>query len=186
MKKLVGVAALALFIAVPAYGGIATFGDVQNDVLAGTDAILNVTIAVETLAAFDGVDCIVGWHEAGDLTFEYHPDFIAATMIQLPPAYDEHAYYMNDAKLGGTQFGAPISDTTPILMGTVTLETDGLAVGNYIVEINYAEDGNYSKLGLAGVTEELNGSGYVRVVPEPASLMLLGLGAAVGLRRRRA
>ncbi|MCP4593615.1 MAG: PEP-CTERM sorting domain-containing protein [bacterium] len=186
MKNLVGIAACALLVAVPAFGdATATFTDVQNDVVAGTDVILDLTVTVGGLAEFDGVDCILGWHQAGDLTFDYSQTFKDNTLIQSGPTYDTLAgFYTNDAKLGGTQFGSAIGST--ILVGQATFKTDGLAPGDYLVEINPTEDSGYSAIGLLGNTEPLSGSGFVTVIPEPASLMLLGLGAAVGLRRRRA
>ena len=188
MKKLVGVAALALFVAVPAYGATATFGDIVNDVLPGTDVILSIAVAVDTLTGFQGVDMVVGWKEAGDLTFAYDAGFIAAMNANLvDPPYDDlfSPPYTNDVTIGGT---SSTDVGTSIVVGQATFKTAGLAVGIYYADVDptAAGDDGWSMLSLGAETEPISGRGEVRIIPEPASLMLLGLGAAVGFRRRRA
>ena len=74
-------------------------------------------------------------------------------------------------------------------MGTLTVGTEGLDVGEYEVLVDSLRDFDWSVIGLATrtefSTETLSGSALVNVVPEPMTLSLLGLGALALLRRRR-
>jgi hypothetical protein len=192
MKNLMAMATAVLLTASTVFGGSATFvatSPGSDTVLlnSGTPATLDVTVATASLPNIDSVDLVIGWNRTQDLTFAYSAAFVAAmtTYLQNPP-YDESLYpagytnsmYMSGAKNGG--IGA-----TSILVGTLTLQTTGLALGDYPVTVSYATD-TTSQLAYQGTNDSLNGTGTIHVVPEPASLMLLGLSAAAGLRRRRA
>ena len=92
-------------------------------------------------------------------------------------AYD-NGFYVHDVYAGGNNTAAV---TGPILLGTVHLNTAGLADGDYIVQINGSSD-QTSLLGFNAQTEAITGQGIVHV-PEPASILMLS-GAFVALRRR--
>ena len=95
--------------------------------------------------------------------------------------------YTNDLLFGGNNFNLW---TAPLLVGTLTIDTAGLAEGEYSFGVSSAQETNrlgfgLSALGLGINTEPLEGAGFLNVVPEPMTLSLLGLGALALLRRRR-
>ena len=92
--------------------------------------------------------------------------------------------------------GAP----SPVFpLGTLTIDTTGLAVGDHFLYIGdqvargdgpgdpLGRDGGFSKIAFNsdGTSEPLMGTGVITVVPEPATLALLGLGAIGFIARRK-
>ncbi len=80
--------------------------------------------------------------------------------------------------------------SAPLLEATLTIDTTGLAEGEYSFLVSAAEDRNRIGTGLSGLGrgfsfDPLEGAGFLNVVPEPMTLSLLGLGALALLRRRR-
>ncbi|MCH7840883.1 MAG: hypothetical protein IID38_11710 [Planctomycetes bacterium] len=71
----------------------------------------------------------------------------------------------------------------PLLLGSLTVDAAGLAIGEYAVIVDPDRDGGLSIVGLrGGAFESLNGMGVVRVIPDPGTLTLLAL-ATMGLGR---
>jgi hypothetical protein len=68
-------------------------------------------------------------------------------------------------------------------VGAITLDASGLSPGDYEVFVDSDLDFGTSSLGLGTAGEPLFGSAVVRVLPEPATLALLGVGASVCGRR---
>lgn len=187
MRKplLIGIS-LGCLLAAPALGALATFeglnpGSMGNEVWvdAGTDAQFNITLSVQTLAEFNLADLIIGSNEVPDLSFEFSPAWTAAMSTLTGPMYD-NGFYAQDVYVGGS---STASVGTSLLLGTLTVKTDGLPDGDYIISIDGANDAT-SVLGMNADSEELNGFGTIHI-PEPSCLgLLLAAGFIACLRRR--
>jgi hypothetical protein len=81
----------------------------------------------------------------------------------------------------GTQSPTPANQ----LLGTLTISTAGLEPGEYYVGIDADRDGGQSLLTAGTSSEPLYGAGKVRVIPEPATIILLGFGGYLSFARRR-
>lgn len=85
--------------------------------------------------------------------------------------------------LGGLAFPSGISGAN-ILLATVTLEGDAIGSTDLLLSVTPGDQTEGFALDPIGFDGNVTlGSGELNVVPEPASLMLIGLGA-LALRRR--
>lgn len=190
MKNLICIAAVAL-MAVPALGAVATFESFGGDTpgtdtftdVAGVPAVFDISVTTDELTEMDTVQLLIGWNESNDVTFEYSEEFNTKMgLYVMDPVYDPPPGHHNkDVLTSGVNFG---DVGTSILVGTLTLDTTGLLEGFYDVVIDGLNDSK-SKVSRGADKEPVVGGGTIHIIPEPASLMLLGLGASAFLRRRR-
>lgn len=165
-----------------AFAGTVSFTpttDATVDRAAGDPSTVSFEVRAigDGLTTFEAVDIVFG---SDDLTFT---GFEFATFTRFFEGIDNPANrssLANDLKLGF--FGLPVASGS--LLGTLTVDTAGLADGVYSITVDSALDNQVSTIALGVVSETLTGSAAVTVVPEPATMTLLGL-AAVGLLRRR-
>ena len=203
MRKVAAISLVTVFATSSAFGGLVTFGTgmVEIDITAPGPhtATFDVTIESSTIDVFTAVDLIFG---SDRLTipadgFTYSDDTIGAVIASvigggagstLAPPYGcfGSCVYASEAFVGTFA-----SDGFPnaLLFGTLTVDAAGLDIGEYSVMVDSERDGGVSQLifSFEGVDffDPLNGIGIVHVVPEPATIALLGLGAIGLLRRRR-
>lgn len=197
MKKVLASLAVMGFLAANAFGGTVFFedmvaGDGDNivNVAAGTPAVFNVGVADTQASPFQSVTLLMGSKDGLSLAFEYDPAWVATTTaVPATPA----SWGVYPALAGGTDiFGGGNNSngwTAPLLVGTLTVDTTGLADGVYLVEVDPDFEADITRLSnvqdMAGATEDIFGVGEI-VIPEPAALALLGIGGLAALRRRRA
>jgi hypothetical protein len=179
--KVVSLGALALLtITTVSPAASTTFDPPLVEVQAGTPALFDVYVAVESLSAFDAADILIGSNEVADLSFAYSPEWEAAMAGFVTPITYDSGVYGQDVFVGGFRVAGAIEGS--LWVGTLTVDTAGLAVGDYPIVVDGVADG-MSRLTLAGNWEPLSGMGTVRI-PEPATLVLLAIGGLVVARRR--
>ena len=196
MKKVLASLAVMGFLAANAFGGTVFFedmvagdGDSTVHVLAGTPAVFNVGVADTEASTFQAVTMIMGSRDGLPLAFEYDPGWVATTTSVPSPPSEWFVYAIaggSDIFGGGNNTGGW---TAPLLVGTLTVDTTGLADGEYIVQVDPAYEAQLmtplSEVLTPAGSEGISGLGTI-VIPEPAALALLGIGGLAALRRRRA
>lgn len=167
MKKLLFLTALGFWTAAPALGAKATFDPATRVVAQGDSVGFDVSVDLEQslLTAYTGVDLLVGWDQAGDVTFEYSRQFRDAMNLAVldPPMYDR-GHYTNDAQIGGAS-SSPLDHV--LLVGRVVLHTTGMAPGEYEVRIDANRDGGISQLSFGSEREPVFGRGTVQITAGP-------------------
>lgn len=188
MMRTASVVALALFVSSSAFGAVVNFTPAVQDVLPGEQASFEVGVALEGAGTYDfanlqigSMDLLMDWGTPLEGTvFTYDTTWVSLNAFPPTVGYNPTGWPQN-VFVGGF-LSAATSD--PLTVGTLVVDTDGLALGSYNVFVN-SQDG-VSMLGSEMDFDPLVSMGTVRIVPEPAALALLGLGGLAALRRRRA
>ncbi|MBI1824977.1 MAG: PEP-CTERM sorting domain-containing protein [Planctomycetes bacterium] len=194
MRKVAAVSlAVVAMVGSSAFAGIATFTpSPQPDVQQGTPTVtMELTVSAQQLQNFDGADLVLnsdvpftfaysGAFKTAANAFTLYADAPTNLVAGLPVGLGIRAndLYVSGAASTAGAFGSSID------VGTITLATAALPLGDYSIFISSDADGGTSSINRQGVTEFIEGTGSFTVVPEPASIGLMLIGA-FGLLRRR-
>lgn len=170
-----------------AFGGLISFEPEKTtiDIDAGDSTLVKINVFVSGLGAindgFQSLDVLFGANEL-DLV-----DFVIETTLSFGfinvDTNPVTGVYADEILAGGFAFAA-IPAVGPVLFGSLTVEAAGLGYGNYEIIVDGFNDGDRSV--AVNVTRDiLAGVGSINIVPEPATITLLGLASLALIRRRR-
>lgn len=160
-----------------AYAGTVSFEPQERvvDPAVSTRTTFEVVISETPLGTFESVDLILGSDDLQITEWE----FAFFVICDFGACADPAGVYPSDLQFGW--FGPPV--LPPFHLGTLTVDASGLGRGTYSVIVDAQRDGGRSTLALGTNIDTLFGSATVTVIPEPATLALLAIGAVFSFHR---
>jgi hypothetical protein len=188
MRKTIATISGFVLMTSTSLAGIVSFDPAVADVLSGQPAVFAVGVEPTNAGVFDGVSLLVGSDTPGlAMSFEYDPAFVASASFPPKPT-SAFELFPSDLNFGGFRSAGWLP---PLLVGALSIDTTGLALGEYEIFVSNERELNLVgaklsqiKFEFSGI-EGLEGSAIFHVVPEPATLALLGIGGIAALLRRR-
>lgn len=163
-----------------AFGGVIEFSPADVVVNPGDPTVLTMDLIVaesDVNPAYDSLDAIIGVNGGPQLTgFAWGP--WGTRFFDLSEDNDD--YYDSGWQIGF--FGT--AQAAGLTLGTLTVDVTGLPYDGMTYDIVINSDIDGGRSGIGAPPDPITALGTVTLVPEPATLSLLALGA-VGLIRRR-
>lgn len=189
MKRTAAVALGVIGVCSNVFGGTVLFSPTSINHVQGMPGAIDVTVAIlpgPTISGVDAADVLIGSDAIPFTGFEYSQAWRDFFTTVFPPEPDTWNIYPNEAYLSSNR-PTPLA-TLLLPTGTLHIDLTSVNPGEYDIVVDPVRDGMLSNLVDRGATDPLTGGVDVTViVPEPASVSLLALGALAALRfgRRR-
>jgi hypothetical protein len=187
MRK-VAAGLLVLGFASTAFGGTVVFspnpaGPIDNSGGA-VPVALQVSIGESIFTTINSFDVLMGSDTLQIDNFVFAAGIPGAFPLNSIANPANPPVYADDISIGGFAFSAVTAAGLPLGTLNITVPA-GLAPGDYFIDVNSQRDNNRSVLGGATGGDPLSGRALIHVVPEPATISLLGLAGLALLRRRK-
>jgi len=185
MKRFAAMLAIVGFVTSASFAGTVQFDPASIEVpFDNIPASIPIQVTlVSSEASFDNTNVVIGSNDGLILLgFDYTQEFIdGASFVGTPTAT---GIYVSDLFVGGFN---PDLFNTPFVLGTlnVALPTTVAAAPSVGDEFSLLVDSSIDGFSNIGADSTLLGAATITIVPEPATLCLLGLGAVGLIRRRR-
>ncbi len=179
--------AVGLVWSADARAGIVSFesGVTVIDLAAGDDTVVTVDLTLTHLrrGEFRKFEAAVGSNDLHITSFVFSAEVLSNSDYFSPTSPHPVGKYPSDVSFG---FVSTLGErpALPLPLGTLTVDASGLGPGTYELVIDSVYDG-VSFVSIDSVAWPLSGSGTILIVPEPATLVLLGLASVAMLPRRR-
>ena len=191
MKKVVAGWMVVACASSHAFGGVISFDPVKIEINSSESTIGKFNVSVASMTEFGNVfnsfDVVFGSDDVDITGFVFDGGLAAVFGINgVDVPADPSSAWAHDADIGGFSF---TGGTSPVFaLGSLTFDVGALPNGTYTIEVDPAIDGNRSKLKNSNFPAELElltGTATINIIPEPATISLLGLAALALVRRRK-
>lgn len=196
MRKFAVVLLVIGFAHVSAFGGVISFDPDKATVdrSLGDPDLVKLDVFIGDLGAIGDAagsfNFVFGSNDGLELdSFVFDQALIDLTIISIPPSVQDNQrsdIYLDDIQVG-IFFVLGVVDTSagPVRIGSLTVDTTGLAESETPYQVLVDGDFDQESAASNGPFELLFGTASVNVIPEPATISLLGLASLALLRRRR-